>query len=496
MPKKISDIVVGDKVKVYNTEDKTFSFSNVSKIWEHTSDHYYILNGKTKVTEMHPYYVEGEWIRVKDLKKGDKLLNKSGHTVPIKSLKRIEESLAVYNMEVEGEHNYFANDILVHNGKGGSYIGKDIYRSSDVGASRTNINDAAATFNATVPDTVGTALGSQFEAARAFKDAVGLTEPTMDGTQEGNTGFQKVLADTLVDNAQSLLTTQQDVRSNKTTELKSAGATFRETQKSVNKAKEFSGMVSSNERMQMDMDVTLFGATGEAQETAEKAAEKANETKSFEDAKAQTDFRDAVKQAAIDMENAMGDQVNSVVDTLNKQTRAMNETYKGSVGSLKGNQRANSADRVKSGSAKSRVDAYTPAITQSNYEQDTSSLKSAGAGTVAVSSSYNLKGTGGVQTVADTLSSKFKMGNFAGGGETTTAESFANPGAGDDADSAANMTVVDPMTSIQNVWSGASGDARLQQVMGPDNIDGVAGEDRYIVARCFAGDTIILTEDI
>ena len=67
MPKKISDIVRGDKVKVYNTEDETFSFSNVVNIWKHTSEHYYLLNGEPKVTEMHPYYVEGAWIMVKDL---------------------------------------------------------------------------------------------------------------------------------------------------------------------------------------------------------------------------------------------------------------------------------------------------------------------------------------------------------------------------------------------------------------------------------------------
>jgi len=496
MSKQIKDIVVGDRVKVYNTEDKVFSFSNVSEIWEHISDHYYILNGKTKVTEMHPYYVEGEWIRVRDLKKGDKLLNQSGHTVPVKSLKRIEESITVYNMEVEGQHNYFANGILVHNGKSGSYIGRDKYAGSDVGASRTEINNAADTFNATVPDSVGTALGSQFEAARAFKDSVGLTSPSLDGSSEGNTGFQKDLADSLAANAQTLLTTQDDIRTAKTVNLKSAGETFREAQRSVNQAKEASGMVSGNERLQMDMDVNLGGATAEAQQEAQDSAEKALEARTFEDDKAQSDFRDAVKQAALDMESAMSDQTNSVVSALNKQTLSMNDTYKGTVGFLKGKQRKNSASRVKDGSAQDEATAYTPAISQSKYTGNVDSMLSSGAGTVAVTSSYDLKSANGVQTATDMLSKKYAMGNFAGTvkndtGETTTTDTFSNPGSNAD-----NTVTIDPMASIQKVWSGASGDAKLQQVMGPGNMDNASGENQYIVPRCFSGDTIILTEDI
>ena len=495
MPKKISDIVRGDKVKVYNTEDETFSFSNVVNIWKHTSEHYYLLNGETKVTEMHPYYVEGAWIMVKDLKEGDKLLNKSGDTVPIESIERIEEDLLVYNMEVEGQHNYFANDILVHNGKGGTYIGKDKYKGSDVGASRSTINDAADDFNTVLPDSVGTALGSQLEAARTFKDSVGLTAATMDGTQEGNTGFQKVLIDSLADNARNLLTTQKDVRSSKTTSLKSAGDAFRETQKSVNQAKETSGMVSGNERMQLDMDVNLGGATGAAQLEAEEGMQDALEEKTFEDAKAHQDLKDAVAKAAIDMENAMGDQVNSVVDTTHKQTTNFNQTYKDTVGNLKKRQKKNAAGRVKSGETSqfpSNQGIYGTAIDQSNYTTtQTDDPGEVGSGQFAITSSIDMKGTTGVKDAVDSLSTKFKMGNFAGMDMTTTGETQGS----ESFDQGEVTATIDPMTSIQSVWSGASGDAKLQQVIGPGNMDSVGGNSQYIVPRCFAGDTIILTEE-
>ena len=174
----------------------------------------------------------------------------------------------------------------------------------------------------------------------------------------------------------------------------------------------------------------------------------------------------------------------------------MNDTYEGTVGFLKGTQRKNSAARVKDGGGTYEGTAFTPAISQSQYTGNVDSMLSSGAGKVAVTSSYNLKSANGVQTATDMLSKKYNMGNFAGTvktdtGETTTTDTFSNPGSNAD-----NTVTIDPMASIQKVWSGASGDAKLQQVMGPGNTDNASGEDQYIVQRCFSGDTIILTEDI
>jgi hypothetical protein len=354
---------------------------------------------------------------------------------------------------------------------------------------------------------VGTALGTQFEAARTFKDQVGLTSATMDGTQEGNTGFQKVLIDSLADNARNLINAGTDVRRSKTTALKSAGETFRENQKTVNKAKETSGMVSGNERMEMDMDVNLAGAQGDAQKEAEEGMADALEEKTFEDAKARQDLKDAVAQAAIDMENAMGDQVNSVAAATKRETKNFNDAFKDTVGSLRRRQKKNSAERVKSGKSSqlpSNQGIYSTAINQSKYTTtQTTDPGEVGSGEFAITSSIDLKGTTGVQDTVDSLATKFGMANFAGlektfeaDGTTQKGETVGASGIGLQSDIDPDLEAkIDPMTSLQNVWSGASGDVKLQQVMGPNNMDGVTGSDQYIVPRCFAGDTIILTED-
>ena len=145
---------------------------------------------------MHPYYVEGEWVRVKDLKRGDKLLDKSGNAVAVKSIKRIEDPLTVYNMEVDGQHNYFANGFLVHNKAGD-------YKHSDTGmdSARDDTNSKASSFNMQVPDAVELALDVQGTAMRDFADSVGAVKQVVDseGESEGslNTGLVKELLDTL-----------------------------------------------------------------------------------------------------------------------------------------------------------------------------------------------------------------------------------------------------------------------------------------------------------
>ncbi len=55
-----------------------------------------------------------EWIKVKNLQKGDKLFNGT-EWIEIKSIKKIQKSTPVFNMHVSGFENYFAEDVLVHN---------------------------------------------------------------------------------------------------------------------------------------------------------------------------------------------------------------------------------------------------------------------------------------------------------------------------------------------------------------------------------------------
>ena len=498
MSKRIQDIAIGDNVKVFNSKREEFTNSRVESISKHNVDGYYEVYIDTAskplcVTGHHPFYCKKgskfKWIKVKDLVEGSILFNNKSELSKVKHIKQINKPVTVYNMEVEGIHNYFAENILVHNGKTGSYIGTDKIGSSDVGASRNAINSAAAQFNETVPNAVGNSIAAQMEAAQTFQNQVGVTSSSMageGGALEGaQTGLNKVLADTLKDNAQQLLTTQGDIRSAKTSTLKSAGAQFREAQMAVNKAQEATGMVSSNERMEMDTQVGLGRGTAEAQEEAIEGATKAQEVKTYEDEKAQQDFKDAVEQARIDMEQGMQSQVNDVVSNLKAQTSNLNTVYKDTVGNLKKRQKKNSRDRVKPGGEDKKENAYGTALTQTNYSgTQPKDIGEQGTGNFAVTSSIDMKATGGVSKAMESLDA-WGMGNFA----AADATSVNIPGADGD-----TVMELDPKATIQNVWTGATGDAKLQTVIGPGNLDGVSTNSEWIQPKCFLGETLIDVE--
>lgn len=117
----IEEIKVGDRVKSYDLIKKEIVYSRVSNIKKRKSDHYYLIsipgNKEIQVTEEHPFYVDGQWIKVKNLKKGMELFNGS-EPVKIISIKRINIPVNVYNLEVAQSHNYFAQGVLVHNKSG------------------------------------------------------------------------------------------------------------------------------------------------------------------------------------------------------------------------------------------------------------------------------------------------------------------------------------------------------------------------------------------
>ena len=496
MRKYIKNIKIGDKVKVYNTEDKTFSFSNVSKIWEHTSDHYYILNGKTKVTEMHPYYVGGEWIRVKDLKKGDKLLDKSGNTVPVKSIKRVEDPLTVYNMEVDGQHNYFANGLLVHN-KWGLYI------SSDTGmeTNRDNINSKASSFNTQVPDSVELALDVQGTAMKDFADSVGAVKTVVDENDEAsgdvNTGLVKDLLNTLEQNNRTEELTKIETRATKLKSSQTAGDSFREAQLSANAAIADTGMVTAGERLRMDNNVLLNKSLSEGETTATTQVLEAKELHTYEDAKAQQEFDDGVELARLEMEKQMANSVQGVTAAVRGNTSALQTSWEDSKKGMPKtkNQQKNVAVRHKTGSTKARG-VYSTIIDQSTIGDTTASDTTSGTmpaevdGQTALTSNISLSNVGGPTKAVDMLTAwGRKPSNFPTATDTintsaatgTTADNAVGTGAG---------VSFSPLATIEGLWSGKT-NVKLQSVHGQNDPEGHVGQNQYIVPRCFGAQTWI-----
>ena len=82
-------------------------------IYELTTD-----NQKIFVTAEHPFYVEGKgWVKVKNIEVGDVLKTKNVSIERVTNIKGENYEGDVYNIEVEGNHNYFvtSSNILVHN---------------------------------------------------------------------------------------------------------------------------------------------------------------------------------------------------------------------------------------------------------------------------------------------------------------------------------------------------------------------------------------------
>ena len=126
----IEDIEVGDKVLKKKKKTNKTEYKEVLKLFVHEDYENYMyeltINGKIlKVTGEHRIYIKnnyginGEWIEVKDLKVGDKLMDKDNKIYMISSIKRYKYNNTVYNFEVEDNHNYYVttDNYLVHNRK-------------------------------------------------------------------------------------------------------------------------------------------------------------------------------------------------------------------------------------------------------------------------------------------------------------------------------------------------------------------------------------------
>lgn len=119
---KIEEIRVGDSVYSYNLATNAVELKKVSNLAKHQSTEILEIEIGSEtiyVTEEHPFYVIGKgWTKAKDLVVKDECKSyNSATTIVVMFLKEILENNTVYNLEVDGNHNYFVGKsrILVHN---------------------------------------------------------------------------------------------------------------------------------------------------------------------------------------------------------------------------------------------------------------------------------------------------------------------------------------------------------------------------------------------
>jgi hypothetical protein len=125
--KSVEEIVIGDSllsirslVDFYNNEQLELIETRVLSVATYTSKKLYSINdGLIISSEGHIHIVKhnGEWGMVKgvDLQIGDVLINNEGNQIIILSIDIEEKEEIVYNIDVDNQDVYFANNILTHN---------------------------------------------------------------------------------------------------------------------------------------------------------------------------------------------------------------------------------------------------------------------------------------------------------------------------------------------------------------------------------------------
>ena len=117
--KEIQEVKPGEEVLSYNIKDKTLTKEKVDKLIIHKDikGKYLTINGNLKVTPNHPLLINGIWQHAGSARVNDKLTNSNGNTTTITDIELSSDGTNdLYNLHLIGrEHNYFAEDILVHN---------------------------------------------------------------------------------------------------------------------------------------------------------------------------------------------------------------------------------------------------------------------------------------------------------------------------------------------------------------------------------------------
>jgi len=117
----IEQIQAGDRVIGYDLETEQLVAATVVRTIAHSEPQPLLqINGYLRATAEHPFFSDGEWVEAADLVPGNGLLRLPSTRDrladdQVTSVEALTERAAVYNLEVNGPHNYFAGGLLVHN---------------------------------------------------------------------------------------------------------------------------------------------------------------------------------------------------------------------------------------------------------------------------------------------------------------------------------------------------------------------------------------------
>ena len=118
--KNIEDVVVGEEVLTYNESSNECEGGFVGDLKQHEVTSVIRLsfddNNVIVTTHEHPFYVDGKWVKASELKVDDVCKKAYDLSSVITNVEELNETHTVYNLlSVSENHNFYANDVLVHN---------------------------------------------------------------------------------------------------------------------------------------------------------------------------------------------------------------------------------------------------------------------------------------------------------------------------------------------------------------------------------------------
>lgn len=117
--KNIEKVQVNNIVKTFDPETKKSVNAKVLNVHKATVNGFLIVNSNLKVTPDHKMLINNIWQEAGNIQIGDKLLDSNGKLIIVSSLEWQLGKTDSYNLTTEKYHTFIANNVLVHNQKGG-----------------------------------------------------------------------------------------------------------------------------------------------------------------------------------------------------------------------------------------------------------------------------------------------------------------------------------------------------------------------------------------
>jgi len=115
----VEDLRSGRQVWAYDFPTRSLVPATVLAVFSSRTDETIVINDELRLSADHPVCIIDEggngWRRAAQLQVGEKLLNSDGQAVPVATVESVGGNIDVYDVAVDGPHNFFAAGLLVHN---------------------------------------------------------------------------------------------------------------------------------------------------------------------------------------------------------------------------------------------------------------------------------------------------------------------------------------------------------------------------------------------